>query len=78
VKVVELLPDGIVTVLADRLATDVLELATFTTTPLAGAVAFNFTVATDVCPLVMLTGFKTIDEIAGGFTVSITVCCTPL
>jgi hypothetical protein len=78
VNVVEVLPDGTVTVLTDRVATAVLLLATFTTTPPVGAVAFNFTVAVEVAAPSMLVGFKETDEIAGGFTVSAAVCCTLL
>ena len=76
VNVAELLPDGTVTVVTERLATDVLSLATLTITPLVGAVVFNFTVAVDVVSPVMLVGFKVTDEIAGGFTVSVAVCWT--
>jgi hypothetical protein len=78
VNVVELLPDGTVTVPTNRLATAVLSLATLTTTPPVGAVAFNFTVAVEVFPAATLAGFKATDEIAGGFTVSAAVCCTLL
>jgi hypothetical protein len=76
VKVAELLPDGTVTLLTETVATAVLLLATLTTTPPAGAVAFNVTVAVDVVSPVMVVGFKVSDEIAGGSTVSAAVCCT--
>lgn len=73
VNVVELLPDGTVTVVTDRVATAVLSLATFTTTPPVGAVEFNVTVAVDVAPPTTLVGFRPTDEIEGGFTVSAAV-----
>ena len=78
INVIELLPDGTVTVLTDRLAAAVASLATATTTPPVGAVVLSVTVAVDVAPPMTLVGFRVTDEIAGGLTVSAAVCCTPL
>ena len=77
VNVVEVLPDGIVTVLTDTVATAELSLATFTVTPPVGAVVFNVTVAVDVNPPTMLVGLSATELIVGGFNVSAAVCCTP-
>jgi hypothetical protein len=82
VNVAELLPAATVAV-AGTVAAAVLVLARFTTTPPAGAVAFNVTVPVEVAAvplgeLAMLVGFRVNDEIAGGFTVSGAVFCTPL
>ena len=69
VNVVELLPDGTVTELTDRVATALFPLATLTTTPPAGAAAFSLTVATDVAPPIRLAGASVTEEIAGGLIV---------
>lgn len=71
VNVVELLPDGTVTELTDRVATAVLPLATLTMTPPAGAVAFSLTVAADVAPPIRLAGASITEEIAGGSIVKL-------
>jgi hypothetical protein len=74
VNVVELLPCGTVTEAPGTVATDVLSLATLTTTPPAGAARSSVTVAVDVDAvpdrlLVMLVGFNVIEETTGGLTV---------
>jgi hypothetical protein len=77
VNVVELLPEGTVTV-AGTVAAAVLPLASVTTTPPVGAVVFSVTVAVDVAPPIRLVGFSVTEEICGGFTVRAAVCRTPL
>jgi hypothetical protein len=82
VKVAVVAPDATVTV-AGTVAAPVFPLASVNTTPLAGAEAFNVTVAVDVeavplAWLVRVLGFKVRLEICGGFTVRTAVCCTPL
>ena len=77
VNVVELLPEGTVTELTDRVATAVLLFATLTTIPPVGAVVFRVTVAVDVAPPITLLGFSASEEICGGFTVRTAVRGTP-
>jgi hypothetical protein len=71
VNVVELLPDGTVTDVTDRVAAAVFPLATLTTTPPAGAVVFSLTVAVDVAPPIRLAGASVTEEIAGGLIVKV-------
>ena len=83
VNVAVLLPDATVTVLTDKVAAAVFPLATLTTTPPVGAVAFNVTVAVEVDgvpldSLARVAGFNVTEEIAGGSTVRTAVCCTLL
>jgi hypothetical protein len=77
VNVAELLPAGTVTEVPDRVATAVLSLATLTTTPSVGAVAFRITVAVEVLPPITLGGSSVTAEICGGFTIRFAVLGTP-
>jgi hypothetical protein len=83
VNVVELAAAGTVIVLTDKVAAAVFPLATLTTTPPVGAVAFNVTlpvevVAVPLVRLITLIGVSVTEEIAGGSTVRTAVCCTLL
>ena len=62
-------PAGTVTVLEGTVATAVLLLAIFTTSPPVGAGPLRVTVAVEVAPPTTAVGLRAIELSAGGFTV---------